>query len=244
MSSEDQKKYEFKFLTKDSYTVRKNIPLYIGVDQAQKCLASEGVMITPASFIKCLDIYLRIIGICRAVDENDFPPVCVMTGVIEFKDRSENLKNPKCLEMYQKLFDLINECVDDEHKMPASDLEQIKANMSIVMKEVCIFCNDIVNLLIEEYTEKNTLSVTALVYTRVPDYETDHRLSIELSHIHEYGTPALLIQSSVLVPMTENTATGILLDSFPKEAQERIRKAEQDKAKEEEKTDESSDQQA
>lgn len=242
--SNENPKYEYKFLTDDSYTVRKNIPLYMAVDQAQKCLASEGVVITPASFVKCIDIYMRIIGICRSVNEDEFPPICILSGIISFKDNREKLDNPKCLEMYQKLFDLINECIDDEHKMPASDLEQIKANMSIVMKEVCIFCNDIVNLLVEEYTEKNTLSVTALVYTRVPDYETDHRLSIELSHIHEYGTHALLIQSSVLVPMTENTATGILLDSFPKEAQERIRKAEQDKAKEEEKVDESSDQQA
>lgn len=230
----EKQKYEYKFLTEDSYTIRKNIPLYIAVDQAQKCLASEGVMITPASFIKCIDIYMRIIGICRSVDENDFLPICILSGIINVKDNREKLSDPKCLELYQKLFDLINECVDDDHKMPNSDLEQIKANMSIVMKEVCIFCNDIVNLLVEEFSDKNTLSVTALVYTRVPDYETDHRLSIELSYIHEYGTPALLIQSSVLVPMTENTATGILLDSFPKEAQERIRKAEQAKAKEEE----------
>lgn len=228
----DDKKYEYKFLTKDSYTVRKNIPLYMGVDQAQKCLASEGVMIAPASFVKCIDIYMRIIGICRAVDANDFPPICILSGIIGFKDNREKLDNPKCLEMYQKLFDLINECVDDEHKMPASDLEQIKANMSIVMKEVCIFCNDIVNLLIEEYIEKNTLSVCALVYTRVPKNEADHRFSIEMSYNSDYNTPTLYIQSSVLVPFTEDTATGILLDSFPKEIQDRINMVE-DASKEE-----------
>ena len=233
MSSEDQKKYEFKFLTKDSYTVRKNIPLYIGVDEAQKCLASEGVMITPASFIKCLDIYLRIIGICRAVDENDFPPVCVMTGVIEFKDRSENLKNPKCLEMYQKLFELINECVDDDHKMPESDLKQINDHIDSVMKELCIFFNDIVNLLTQELHDSNTLSVCALVYTKVPPTESEHRFSVEIGYNHDFDSIALSFMSTVLVPMDDNTATGILIDSFPKEVQDRISKM-KDTSKEEE----------
>lgn len=243
MSNEDQKKYEFKFLTKDSYTMRKNIPLYLGVDQAQKCLASEGVMVTPASFIKCLDIYLRIVGICRAVDENEFPPVCVMTGIIEFKDISEKLKNPKYLEMYQKLFELINECVDDDHKMPESDLKQISDHIDIVMKEVCIFFNDIVNLLVQELCDSNTTSVCALVYIKIPSTESDnHRFSVEIGHNHDFDAVSLSFMSTVLVPLSEDTATGIMIDSFPKEVQDRIKA--KDDFKEEEKVNESSDQQA
>lgn len=243
MSSEDQKKYEFKFLTEDSYTVRKTIPLYIGVDQAQKCLASEGVMITPASFVKCLDIYLRVIGICRANDENEFPPVCVMTGVVGFKDNSEKLKDPKCLEMYHKLFELINECVDDDHKMPESDLKQINDHIDIVMKEVCIFFNDIINLLIQELIDNNTFTVSALVYTRTPSTEYDHRFSVKIGYSHDFSATCLEFISSVLVPLDEDTPTGILVDSFPKEIQDRIGKMEDD-SEEEEKVDEPSDQKA
>lgn len=241
----EKPKYEYKFLTDDSYTVRKNIPLYMAVDQAQKCLASEGVMITPASFIKCLDIYLRIIGVCRSVNENDFPPVCVLTGVITFKDNREKLKNPKCLEMYQKLFELINECVDDDYKMPESDLKQINEHMDIVMKEVCIFFNDIVNLLIDQIDDVNTLSVSALVYTNIPSKETDHRFSVDMSYNNDYGTVTLYFQSSVLVPFDDNTATGILIDSFPKEVQDKIKAIQKDIDELKEwKEDGSSDQQA
>lgn len=240
MNNEDQKKYEFKFLTEDSYGIRKNIPLYLGVRQALKCLASEGVMITPASFIKCLDIYLRIVGICRSADENEFPPVCVMTGIIEFKDISEKLKNPEYLEMYQKLFELINECVDDDHKMPESDLKQINDHIDIVMKEVCIFFNDIVNLLTQEFYNGNTLSVCAMVYTRVSSTESDHRFGVEICYNHDFYAVSLLFMSTVLVPLSEDTATGILIDSFPKEAQDMISKM-KDASKEEDKKDESSD---
>lgn len=242
--SNENPKYEYKFLTDDSYTVRKQISLYMAIDQAQQCLASEGVVITPASFVKCIDIYLRIIGLCRSVNEDEFPPICILCGVIGFKDNREKLDNPKCLEMYQKLFDLINECVDDEHKMPKSDLEQIKANMPIVMKEVCIFCNDIVNRLVSEFDDSKTLSVVAYVYTNITKNEDDHKFTIELSYNSEYNTSALYIQSGVLVPITDDTSTGIVINSFPKEIQERIAKAVpvvDDETEEEEKTDESSD---
>lgn len=222
MSSEELKKYEFKFLTKDSYVTRKTIPLYMGVDQAQKCLASEGVMITPASFIKCIDIYLRIIGVCRPMDDNELPPVCILTGVVNFK-YPNNLDDPKRLEMHKNLFDLINECVDDDHKMPKSDLEQIKANIPIVIKEVCIFCNDIVNLLFDEYSDENTVSVGAVVSTNINTTDTDHKFSVEISYNSVLETTTLYFQSSALVPITDDTATGILYNSFSKEAQEKMK---------------------
>ena len=239
MSSEELKKYEFKFLTKDSYVTRKTIPLYMGVDQAQKCLASEGVMITPASFIKCIDIYLRIIGVCRPMDDNEFPPVCILTGVVNFK-YPNNLDDPKRLEMHKNLFDLVNDCVDDDHKIPKSDLEHIKANIPIVIKEVCIFCNDIVNLLVDEYSDENTVSVCAAVFTNINTKDTDHKFSVEISYNSKLETTTLYFQSSALVPITDDTATGILYNSFPKEVQENMKVYMEDEAKKEDKEDESS----
>ena len=80
------------------------------------------------------------------------------------------------------------------------------------------------NLLTQELHDSNTLSVSALVYTRVPPTESEHRFSVEIGYNHDFDAIALSFMSTVLVPLGEDTATGILIDSFPKEVQDRISK--------------------
>ena len=67
--SEEKKQYEYRFLTDDSFSVIKTIDLGAGLNQIWECLVSEGVPLQPFSVVKCMDIYLRLIGLCRGKED-------------------------------------------------------------------------------------------------------------------------------------------------------------------------------
>lgn len=214
--------YKYKFM--DHYAVQKKIDISYAVNEATKCLDSEGVTISPASFVKCVDVYLRVIGMCRSENADEFPPVNILTGVVSFKDRDFG-DNSDRIELCQQLFTLINECVDDAHKFPEEDLDQIKANVPIVMKETTCFCNDIMNCIYDEYTHDNVVSVVAIIkISNESTSNSDHTFGMQIMYDINLETIDVNIESSVLVPFSDDTATGILIESFPEDVREAILK--------------------
>lgn len=213
--------YKYKFL--DQRYVEKKINITNAAIEAAKCLESEGVSITPASFVKCVDVYLRVIGMCRSENAEEFPPINIITAVVAFKDHDFG-ESAERVELCQKLFDLINDCVDDDHKFPESDLEQIKANIPIVMKETACFCNDIMNCIYDEYDDDKTVSVIALTRTKNGDSK-DHLFGMQIMYDVNLEVIDVNIESSVLVPLNDNVATGILIESFSEKNRAKISKA-------------------
>lgn len=216
---EETSNYKYKFL--DGYAVSKKVNLVHAAMEATRCLESEGVTIDPASFIKCVDVYLRVIGMCRSEKSDEFPPINIVVGLVAFKEFDFG-DHPTRVELCQNLFSLINECVDEDHKFPVEDIEAIKANIPIVMKEVTHFCNDIVNCIYDEFTGDNVYAVTALVNTKGSG--DNHLFGMQIGYDDRLDTIAINIESSVLVPFSEDTGTGIVISSFTEEVKESIMK--------------------
>ena len=226
--SEENKKYEYRFLTDDSFSVIKTIDLGAGLNQIWECLVSEGVPIHPFSIVKCMDIYLRVIGLCRGRDD-EFPPVEVVFAPVEFKDVfwNDDADDHK-VETIKQLFDLINDCIDEDHKFKPADLEVIKSgnNVKIIFKEITAFFNDIIKRLVEEFSSGNTVYAGAVLNTKVGvgDGITAH-LTMDISYSSVADSIAITAQSNVLVNHNDSDPVIIAVSTFPPEIQERISKA-------------------
>ena len=217
-------KYEYMFITDGDYCVDKQISLLPPLNQLRLCLNSEGVVITTSSIVKCIDVYLRLIGLSHPKDKSTVHPIMVLCDMIIFEDIHETFENdPDKARMVSELFDMFNEYLDENRKFPQSDLEQIKAKFPIIVKDVSIFCNDIFNRLLEEYDD-STLSVTAYIdSTGDPDLN-DCRLSMGINYYTVLKASAFSIRSTVLSSAAADIETEIVTQSFPKEVQDRIEK--------------------
>lgn len=227
--SEEKKKYEYRFLTDDSFSVIKTIDLGAGLNQIWECLVSEGIPLHPFSIAKCMDIYLRVIGLCRGRDD-EFPPVEVVFAPVKFKDVfwNDDDTDEHKLEAIKQLFDLINDCIDEDRKFKPAELEVIKNedNLKIIFKEITAFFNDIVERLVEEFSSDNTVYAGAVLDTKVGvgDGVTAH-FTMDISYSSVADSVAITAQSDVLVNHNDSDPVIIAVNTFPPEIQERINKA-------------------
>lgn len=228
MTANEIYNHEYKFLSKDFYRMEKSIDLKFALKQVCLCLESENVPISINSFLKCVDIYTRITGLCRSTNQDEFPPVLILCGAVEFKDVYEIIKDDaEKISMYCELFDKINDVVDEDHKFPATELEIIKNNLPIVLKEVVIFLNDIVCRLVDEYMHDGVIQVTMYYNTNIVAQDLkmkDANFAVNIER-NVFNVFSILIQSSMLVPVTDETSMGIAMNTFDKDTQKIIESA-------------------
>lgn len=227
--SNENPKYEYRFLTDDSFSVIKTIDLGAGLNQIWECLVSEGVPLHPFSVVKCMDIYLRVIGLCRG-KEDEFPPVDVVFAPVRFKDVfwNDDDADEQKVEAIKQLFDLINDCIDEDRKFKPADLEVIKSgdNVKIIFKEITAFFNDIVERLVEEFSSSNTVYAGAVVNTKVGvDNGVTAHFTMDISYSSVADSIVITAQSNVLVDSNDSDPVIIAVNTFPPEIQERINKA-------------------
>lgn len=209
-------KYEYKFLTTDQLSVSKIIDLAPALTQVKLCLSSEGVVITPSSFIKCVDIYLRVVGYTRSrTDSNNedvpFGPINAISAPVKFNYNEDIFTKDETVELYKDLINAINTYVDDSHKFPMSNVVQIVDYVPIIFKEVIIFLNDVMNRLIEEYANGNRISIVSAI----AEINNDSRFCMELFFNKTLDTYQIHTESSALVPMKEDEDVAIIVNSFP-----------------------------
>lgn len=225
--SEENKKHEYRFITDDSFSVVKTISLNAGLNQIWECLISEGVPIHPSSIVKCMDMYLRLIGLCKGSND-EFPPINILFSPVEFKELFyDDDTNDQKIEIVKNLFDLINECLDDDRKFKPSELDVIKSgdNVKTIFKEIAALFNDIINRLIEEYSTDNTVYVVATTTIKLGDGKESASFEMDISYSGIANAVAVSVQSNILVKSDGSNAIGIAIDTFPPEVQERINKA-------------------
>ena len=223
--AEEVKKYESKFLFPGTYKSLKTIDFTSGLHQVSLCLESEGVKLSDASVAKCVDIYLRINGFA---DNNgdEFPPVKAMCAPVSFNNiYGDTAKNPEHrVELTKDLITLINNYVDDDHKFIDNDgnneIEVIKNNVSTIFKEINIFLNDIMEMMLDEYEADDIVTVIAMAYV-----SDDNFLKFVINFDANYDTTVMTIISTVLVKDEgiDKHPIGIMIKTFSEEMQKKIR---------------------
>lgn len=155
--------YKYRFIDDTNIGIVKRIPMEPILLDVKNCLKSEGVDFSDGySIVKCLDVFLRIVGISRT-DENstEIPPINGFIGIgTKFNDTTVLKMDSKTEAIYSNLFDAINDCVDEEHKFPPSDLQQIKDNIGIIFKELASYLNDVIHFMLTEFNNATVSSVT------------------------------------------------------------------------------------
>lgn len=202
--------YQFKFFDDGNYSVFKGIMLDHSTHDVMECLKSEGVnLIDHDSIFKMIDIYLRIVGIHRESSDAEYVThIHSVIGTVQFRtfdstdERNEQIKN---------LLDLFQDVVDTEYKFNEADLEVIKNNVSTVINEIVIYLNDMINILVDEYSNQHVSSVHL---TYMSKYDKDISFDALISYHSNIGVHAIDIASTMFRKVDENEQDNVAISAF------------------------------
>lgn len=149
-----------------------------------------------------------------------------MCAPVSFNDiYGDDAKNlDRRVELTKNLITLINDYVDDDCKFidknGNSEIEVIKNNVTTIFKEISIFLNDIMEMMLDEYEVDDIVTVIAMAYV-----SDDNFLKFVINFDAHYDTTVMTIISTVLVKDEgiDKHPIGIIIQTFSEEIRKKIR---------------------